>query len=97
VVGVGRPALMLGVEDDPTYSEHAVTMRAGDALVLFTDGVSDCAVGGVALGLEGVTSVLQSASGTAAEITGGLADAALRGSVGHDDVVVLTVRIDPGP
>ncbi len=36
---VGRPGPLLGVVDEPTWVPSAVTIEAGDQLVLYTDGV----------------------------------------------------------
>ncbi|GMA86105.1 hypothetical protein GCM10025868_13550 [Angustibacter aerolatus] len=41
VTEVGRPGSLLGVVDPPRLHDELVRLRAGDALVLFTDGVTE--------------------------------------------------------
>jgi sigma-B regulation protein RsbU (phosphoserine phosphatase) len=38
---VGEPGVLLGVVDDPTWVTSADTLGSGDALVLFTDGITE--------------------------------------------------------
>jgi sigma-B regulation protein RsbU (phosphoserine phosphatase) len=40
---VGAPGTLLGIVGDPALRDHQVTLSAGDALVLYTDGVTDAA------------------------------------------------------
>jgi len=95
VVQVGRPALMLGVEANPTYKESIVALAPGSKIVLFTDGVTDGDPGRGPLGTDGVAALLGEADGSAAEVTTRIAQAAMRGVSIHDDLVVLTVGVQP--
>jgi serine phosphatase RsbU (regulator of sigma subunit) len=38
---VGKPGTLLGVFEDPTLIDEAIDLRRGDALVMYTDGVTD--------------------------------------------------------
>ncbi len=88
-----EPALLLGVDPEPSYTDATVDLEPGASLVFFTDGISDCDVGGQPLGTEGVAAVLRAADGPASETTEAVAAAALGEATSHDDIVVLTVRV----
>jgi GAF domain-containing protein len=92
---VGSPALMLGVLADPPYADATAELRPGEALVLFTDGATDCDPGTGRLGAEGVERLLRASSGGAAETTATVAAGALAGVGRHDDVVILTITVLP--
>jgi serine phosphatase RsbU (regulator of sigma subunit) len=57
---------LLGVFDNPITDVSTVDLRPGDALVCFTDGVTERRQGGRMLGEEGVAAVLESAAGAPA-------------------------------
>ena len=38
---VGEPGVLLGVEPDISLTDHSVELRPGDAIVLYTDGLTD--------------------------------------------------------
>ncbi len=90
---VCTPALLLGVDPDPSYTDTTVDLEPGSAMVFFTDGISEGEVDGRRFGSEGVAAALSGADGTAAETTDAVAGAALTEGATHDDIVVLTVRI----
>ena len=37
----GRPGLLLGLEPDPNLTDHTLELHRGDALMLYTDGLTD--------------------------------------------------------
>jgi sigma-B regulation protein RsbU (phosphoserine phosphatase) len=50
--------LVLGVSPDATYTDYAVDLSPGDAIILFSDGVTECRVNGDFLGRENLRQVL---------------------------------------
>ncbi|MEX2420314.1 MAG: GAF domain-containing SpoIIE family protein phosphatase, partial [Actinomycetota bacterium] len=69
----GAPGTILGVFEDPVLTDHAIDLSVGDALVLYTDGVTDERQDGEEFGearLYDVLSVL--GAGSAQEIADGV-------------------------
>lgn len=65
--------MVLGVVDDAPFVQHECRLNAGDALVIFTDGVTDALNDAEErFGMEQLMDVLQTAQG---ENAGGMADA----------------------
>lgn len=94
VEAVGEPALMLGIEEHTDYGELVVELAPGSCLVLYTDGVSDRLETDVVSGSDVVAQLLADTHGTAREITDAIASAAHARETPHDDLVVLTVRVE---
>jgi hypothetical protein len=99
VLPVGTPGPMLGLPELPGLRPHEdFELRAGDALVLYTDGVTEAvgAEGGERLGLEPVIAALEAAgeSPDAEALVAAVRDAveAFTGGRPSDDVVVLAVQ-----
>jgi len=104
---------VLGADENATYQERTVVLLPGDALVVFSDGVTECGPSRrEMLGIEGVTALLetpfapeetQSAARMAEAVTLRLVegvDAASRGGVPKDDLCILVAVADsasPGP
>ncbi len=94
---VGRPGDILGALPEPvTLSDVAVTLAPGDAVVLYTDGVTEARdEEGTEFGVGGLRQILAATGGQSADATAGrIVDALLahRGSGNRDDVAVLAVR-----
>jgi PAS domain S-box-containing protein len=92
VTTVGSPGSLLGIVDTPELTEHTVELGPGDALVLYTDGVTEAdrsaGPGRLAGVLEGCRGVDAAAIAEAVE-----ADAlAAGGGPARDDVAVVVVR-----
>ena len=94
---IGRHGMMLGVTDSPSVTETPVTIDGGQALLLYTDGVTEAGRGSRELGEEGLRAICGDAS------TGGLADLlhtieaaaqARGGGVLRDDLALLVARVD---
>jgi PAS domain S-box-containing protein len=95
----GRPGTLLGVVPEPAISETSIRLRAGDALVLFTDGVTEASPLDDALGPERLAEFLGTCAGkNAGRIAAGIEGKVLELQRGHprDDVAVLVVRVTPG-
>jgi PAS domain S-box-containing protein len=97
VESAGTPGTLLGVFDDPELIESPVALRAGDALVLYTDGVEGRSAGS-GPGTERLKSLLAACAGMDAQaIARRIEDSALESShqAPHDDVALLVLRIRP--
>jgi sigma-B regulation protein RsbU (phosphoserine phosphatase) len=86
----GAPA---GIVDDETYPEDRVTLGPGDAVLLFTDGLSEANDGAADFGEDGIAGVLAAEGGQpAAIVTEALFTAVydhLKGRSVNDDITVL--------
>lgn len=92
---VRAPGGLLGVFDGLRFAERALELADGDALVLYTDGVSEARRGGDELGDDGIRERLRAVAGTgAADIARHLEQAAVRFSGGapRDDLAIVVVR-----
>jgi PAS domain S-box-containing protein len=94
----GRSGTLLGVLPEPEISETAVTMRAGDALVLFTDGVTEASPLDDAFGPARLAAFLGGCAGQdATRIAAGVESRVLEVQRGRlrDDVAVVVLRVTP--
>lgn len=95
-VGVGGMAA--GLTDHIEVEEVSVDLGPGDALVFYTDGVTERRLGDDQFGEEGVLEVLARSSGlSAADIAAGLRTAATDFGDGplRDDLAILALRAAP--
>ncbi|ONH38117.1 hypothetical protein BL254_01470 [Protofrankia sp. BMG5.30] len=97
-VFVAQPGTLLGVlnDEDAIFPEVRVSLRAGDALVLYTDGVVEARRGRELFGEERLLATLRGCAGMSAQgIAERLRAAAERFAGGRlrDDVAVLAARI----
>jgi PAS domain S-box-containing protein len=93
---IGRHGLLLGVFPDPKLEEESTLLTRGDAVVLFTDGVTDAGAPGMPLGEEGLRAALKSGAGLgAAGIVERVEQAVLDRSSGapRDDCAILVMRV----
>ena len=94
---VGHPGTMLGVLPDPELADHTSDLAPGDALILYTDGLTDAYAPGRIVKRAGLVAALESCAGqSATEIASGLHEAALGGGGNaepRDDVVLLVLRV----
>jgi PAS domain S-box-containing protein len=96
----GAPGTLLGILDTPEISEQTVELAPGDALVLFTDGVSEATEADRVRGPGRLAELLAGCAGAgAAAIAEAVERDALEVQGGHarDDVAVLVVRASDGP
>jgi PAS domain S-box-containing protein len=98
VVAVGRPGTLLGIYPDPQLTDHEIYLGMGDAVVLYTDGVSEEPIPSVD-GEEGrLAAVLRQCIGMDANA---MAERIERAAVewqrggARDDMAILVVRIVP--
>jgi len=95
----GRPGTLLGILADPEISTEEIELEAGDALILFTDGVTEASPLDDALGPERLAEFVAACAGEdAGEIAQRIRDAALeiQGGTARDDVAVLVLRVPAG-
>jgi phosphoserine phosphatase RsbU/P len=98
VEAAGQPGTPAGLFDDPLVSDVEVDLGAGDAIVLYTDGVTERHEGTRIFGEERLRRVLRECAGfTADQIAGHIEDAVVGFQPGplRDDMAVLVVRIAP--
>jgi len=97
---VGDPGDLLGVLTDDALGlkETTVLLQRGDALVLYTDGVTERRDGRRMFGQTGLRQVLSSAAGQNAEAIAERAEEAARSFVAselRDDLAIVVVRRSP--
>lgn len=89
---VGQP---VGMFPEPEYQTTRLRLSPGDALVLYTDGVTEARRDGDLLGEEGVLAALETAgSGSPDQLADALVSAAteMEGPHRRDDLAVLALR-----
>jgi PAS domain S-box-containing protein len=95
----GRPGTLLGILPDPEISVHAIDLGPGDALILYTDGVTEASPLDDAFGPEPFASFVAGCAGDDADaIARRIEEAALeiQGGTPRDDVAVVVLRVSGG-
>ena len=94
VVEVGAAGSLIGVLAVPQLDESRVTIRPGEGLVVFTDGVTDARRGDEPFGLDRLVDLVSSA-GSPAEVTSSVLASVLDFQDGHarDDIALLALRV----
>ena len=94
---VGRPGTLLGAFDDVAWMGDDLELLPGDALVLYTDGVTDTTRGGERFGQQRVEELLHACGDLPPEEIARRIDAALRDfeeGPQRDDLAILVLRVD---
>jgi len=97
---VGQPGTMLGVLPDPELADHTAELGPGDALILYTDGLTDAYAPSRIVKRAGLMEALESCVGRSAEkIASGLQEAVVgtAGAEPRDDIVLLVLRVQQRP
>jgi serine phosphatase RsbU (regulator of sigma subunit) len=92
---VGSSGTVLGVVEDIDVAEDEVRLGPGDALVFYTDGVTERRSGNEMFGDDNLLSCLKAASGSSADSLAGRLELEVRRfgvGVTRDDLAVLVVR-----
>jgi serine phosphatase RsbU (regulator of sigma subunit) len=96
VTTFGQPGTLLGAFAEPKLLEESIDLHPGDAVVLYTDGVTEARNGTGVLGESGLRAALvRSAAGTADEIADAIQEAALDFQHGdaRDDIAIVVVKM----
>jgi phosphoserine phosphatase RsbU/P len=95
---VGRPGVLLGEFDAPSLHDRQVTLRPGEALVLYTDGVTEARSDSGFYGEERLEGLLAGAPDSAGHTTGLILEDVMgfQSNFPNDDIVVVALRV-PGP
>jgi len=96
---VGLPGTLLGILPAPEIRPQELTLRPGDSLILYTDGVIEARRGHELFGEARLRDVLRSAKGASADE---IAGAVHRATIEHagstdDDLAILVVRALSAP
>lgn len=95
VSSVGTTGMIAGCFDDAEFGSKAVDLVAGDAVVFFTDGLTEARRGDEILGATAVEELLGSCAGSsAAVIADCLERAALAGGAQRDDIAILVLVVE---
>ncbi len=92
---VGRAGSLLGVLPEPTFHDTRIVLRPDDAVVLYTDGVTEGRRGREFYGVSRLAAVLAGNRRSALAMAEGVAADVLRfqGGDPRDDMAVVTVRV----
>jgi integral membrane sensor domain MASE1/anti-sigma regulatory factor (Ser/Thr protein kinase) len=97
---VGRFGTLLGVVTDPELTDYTADLASGDALILYTDGLTDAYAPGRVVSPSDLVSILESCAGhTAPEIARRIQGAVLDGREAEprDDIALLVLRVPDRP
>jgi sigma-B regulation protein RsbU (phosphoserine phosphatase) len=92
---VGEPGTLLGVIDEPVLTDVEVPLGVGDALLLYTDGVTEGRRGDDFYGETRLASALARSTGSADSLVDGLLTDVLEFQGGHprDDIAVVALQV----
>jgi PAS domain S-box-containing protein len=98
VSSLGKPGTLLGTFPDPVLSDVFADLDRGDAVIFYTDGLTDERNGDREFGDDRLSEIVLEASGrTADQIADRLLEAVLGFGEGQprDDIAILVVRVKP--
>lgn len=94
----GQPGTLLGIFPDPELATAVIDLRPGDALLFYTDGVTESRVPGVGLSEEALRELLAvRAGGSAEDLADAVEEAAVAAQPGgpRDDIALVCLRVTP--
>ena len=94
---VGDPGWLVGLLAEASFESRELPLRPGDALVLYTDGVTEARGAGLLYGPERLARTVAATSGDAADLARAVYDsvAEFQGPTARDDIALLVLRL-PG-
>jgi integral membrane sensor domain MASE1 len=95
---VGHHGIALGIRPDPELTDERIELRPGDALLVYTDGLTDCFAPARMLGPEDIASIVSRFDGQPAEAIARGVEAAVLGderAEPRDDIALLVLRLRP--
>jgi PAS domain S-box-containing protein len=96
VEALGTHGTLLGVVPDPDLEDRAATLEAGDALVFYTDGVTEARGANGLLGEKGLVDLVASCAGLGADAIASRVEAAaldVQHGEPRDDIAVVVLRV----
>ena len=96
VEAIGEPCLFLGVQPDVKYISHVVDLKPDDALVFYTDGVTEARTSGELFGEERLAKLVGSCVGLDAKsIVRSIEQQVMefQGGDPRDDMAILALRV----
>ena len=92
---LGSTGTVLGILDSPPCDDDDIVLRSGDALVLYTDGVTEARGEQDFFGEERLNAAMASRTSSAAALTDGILSDVLQFQDGYprDDIVVVAVHV----
>ena len=94
---VGTPGTLLGIVADPDLVDESVELRPGDAVVLYTDGVTDAAAPELVHEPHELAAVLEGSRAESAEAIAerllALALGSGNGAGPRDDIAILVIKV----
>ena len=92
----GQPGTLLGVFPDPELATAVIDLRPGDALLFYTDGVTESRGPGLGLSESALRDILAGrAGGSAKELADAVEEAAVAAQPGgpRDDIALVCMRV----
>jgi sigma-B regulation protein RsbU (phosphoserine phosphatase) len=93
---IEAPGMALGLFPNPTLRDHKLSLGPGDALVLYTDGVTEARQDGLEFGSEGLMEAVAQAKGFGAVDKARHVESTVerfRDGHRHDDTAVLVLQV----
>ena len=93
-VVLGRPGVLLGAIDDPRFQDAQVVLQDGDAVVVYTDGVTEGRQGDDWFGESGLHAAIAKAGASAQALTDQVLHDVLefQHHFPRDDIAVVAIR-----
>jgi serine phosphatase RsbU (regulator of sigma subunit)/PAS domain-containing protein len=94
---VGAPGTLLGLLANPELQDRGTELRAGDTLVLYTDGLTEANAPGPTWSFDELAAAVRAApmDGPEGLVTSLVASALGERSTPRDDLAVLALKLDP--